>query len=67
MNEFVTFVIKPLLPLIVERKIKVVTNAGGLNPVGLKEAIESCALDMNLNVAVAAVHGDDLMPRLAEI
>ncbi|KAI3654162.1 hypothetical protein MP228_000881 [Amoeboaphelidium protococcarum] len=66
-NEFVTFVIKPLLPLIVERKIKVVTNAGGLNPVGLKEAIESCASDMNLNVVVAAVHGDDLMPRLAEI
>lgn len=49
---------------IMEKKIKLVTNAGGLDPVGLKLAIEKAALDAGLPMPkVAAITGDDLMYR----
>lgn len=38
--EFVTFVWKPLMQDIIRGNIRVVTNAGGLNPAALKKAIE---------------------------
>lgn len=61
--EFVTFVWKPLMKDILEKNIKVVTNAGGLNPLACKAAIEKAAQDAGLPVPkVAAVFGDDLMP-----
>jgi hypothetical protein len=46
---------------ILERRIRVVTNAGGLDPRGLKAAIErACALAGVPCPRVAAVCGDDL-------
>ncbi|HWD51525.1 MAG TPA: acyclic terpene utilization AtuA family protein, partial [Acidimicrobiales bacterium] len=44
--------------------IKVVTNAGGLNPAGLAEQVRQLADKLGLAVSVAHVEGDDLMPRL---
>eukprot|EP00211_Chloroparvula_japonica_P004730 CAMPEP_0119134676 /NCGR_PEP_ID=MMETSP1310-20130426/17526_1 /TAXON_ID=464262 /ORGANISM="Genus nov. species nov., Strain RCC2339" /LENGTH=612 /DNA_ID=CAMNT_0007125497 /DNA_START=7 /DNA_END=1845 /DNA_ORIENTATION=+ len=58
--DFVLRVWKPLMKEIVEKKIKVVTNAGGLNPTACKEAIETIAAKAGLHVQVAAVEGDDL-------
>eukprot|EP01127_Copromyxa_protea_P016118 TRINITY_DN4739_c0_g1_i1.p1 TRINITY_DN4739_c0_g1~~TRINITY_DN4739_c0_g1_i1.p1 ORF type:complete len:615 (-),score=110.50 TRINITY_DN4739_c0_g1_i1:35-1879(-) len=57
--EFVT-TLEPLLSEIVTKKIKVVTNAGAMNPLGLKQAIEEVCKKAGLNVVVAAVVGDDL-------
>jgi len=51
----------------VDRGIKVVTNAGGLNPAGLAEQVGLLADRLGLAVAVAHVEGDDLMPRLPEL
>jgi hypothetical protein len=51
----------------VDRGIKVVTNAGGLNPAGLAEQVGLLADRLGLSVAVAHVEGDDLMPRLDEL
>ena len=42
--EFVTFVWKPLMAEIMEKGIRVVTNAGGLDPLALKKAIEDVIL-----------------------
>jgi hypothetical protein len=39
-REFVTDVCKPLLKDLVAKKIRVVTNAGGMNPKACKEEIE---------------------------
>ena len=59
--EFVTFVWKPLMQDILGKGIKVVTNAGGLDPCALKLAIEECCSEAGLQVPiVAAVCGDDL-------
>lgn len=62
-KEFLTLVLKPLLGTILDRNIKVITNAGGLDPVGLKEIIEAFAVDAGVadRVKVAAVYGDDVL------
>ncbi|XVQ83232.1 acyclic terpene utilization AtuA family protein [Microbispora siamensis] len=48
-----------------DRGIRVVANAGGLDPAGCAEAVSALADRLGLRVAVAHVTGDDLMP-LAE-
>ena len=47
--------------------IKVVTNAGGLNPAGLAEQVRLLSDRLGLSVSVAHVEGDDLMPRIDEL
>ncbi len=53
-----------ILPTCVERNIKVIANAGGVNPRGCAEAVIAVARKLNLNVKVAIVAGDDIMDRL---
>ena len=59
-TDFVAAVMKPLLGAIVARGIKVVTNAGGINPLACKAALEQLAAEAGLPLRVAAVIGDDL-------
>ncbi|MEV0638776.1 acyclic terpene utilization AtuA family protein [Streptomyces sp. NPDC050619] len=46
-----------------ERGVKIVTNAGGLNPAGLAEKVRELASRLGLPVRVAHVEGDDLTAR----
>jgi hypothetical protein len=50
-----------------DRGIKVVTNAGGLNPAGLADQVRSLADRLGLSVSVAHVDGDNLLPRIGEL
>ncbi len=50
-----------------DRGIKIVVNAGGLNPAGCAEAVRSLGARLGLAAKVAHVEGDDLMPRIAEL
>ena len=65
----VVTVIQDILPLLVSQGTKVVTNAGGLNPLGCAAAIAKIVADAGLadRIKIAVVDGDDLMPRLAEL
>ena len=45
-----------------ERGVKIVTNAGGLNPAGLADRLREVARGLGLDPAVAHVEGDDLRP-----
>jgi hypothetical protein len=56
-----------VLATCVERGIKVVANAGGLNPGGLASKLEELATRLGVRASIAYVDGDDLMPRLAEL
>ena len=47
-----------------ERGIKVVSNAGGLNPAGCADKVRQIADRLGVRVAVAHIEGDDLMPRI---
>ena len=60
-----TFVrqLEDCLGLAWERGVKIVTNAGGLNPAGCAAAVRDVAAKLGLRVNVAHVEGDDLMPR----
>ncbi|MEV3857416.1 acyclic terpene utilization AtuA family protein [Streptomyces sp. NPDC050095] len=49
------------LGLAVDRGVKVVTNAGGLNPAGLATAVRELADRLRIPVRVAHVEGDDLL------
>jgi len=50
-----------------DRGIKVVSNAGGLDPDGCAEAVAEVAAKLGLSPTIAYVRGDDLLPRLDEL
>jgi hypothetical protein len=52
------------LGLALERGVKIVTNAGGLNPAGLARHLGELADRLGLRPRIAHVEGDDLMGRL---
>jgi acyclic terpene utilization AtuA family protein len=58
--------LRDVLPACVERGVRIITNAGGVNPLGCRAAIESLAKDLGLagRLKVAVVLGDDLYPNL---
>ncbi|MGX1756272.1 acyclic terpene utilization AtuA family protein [Streptomyces lydicus] len=51
------------LGLAVERGVRIVANAGGLNPAGLADAVRELADKVGVSVSVAHVEGDDLLAR----
>ena len=55
------------LGLAKDRGVRIVTNAGGLNPAGLADAVRALAVKLGVGVSVAHVEGDDLLPRAAEL
>ncbi|ARP71618.1 DUF1446 domain-containing protein [Streptomyces pluripotens] len=50
-----------------ERGVRIVTNAGGLNPAGLADAVRDVAGRLGIPVNVAHVAGDDLLSRLPQV
>jgi Acyclic terpene utilisation family protein AtuA len=50
-----------------DRGIKVVANAGGLDPEGCADAVAEVASELGLSPTIAYVNGDDLLPRLDEL
>ena len=55
-----------VLPAVVERGVRVIANAGGVNPVACAEAIRALAAERGAagKVRIGVVTGDDLLPRL---
>jgi hypothetical protein len=53
-----------VLPALAAKRVKVATNAGGVNPAGCKRALEALIAEQNLNLTVAMVEGDDVLPLL---
>ncbi len=49
--------------LALERGVKLVANAGGLNPAGLADKLREIAQAQGLDPRIAYVQGDDLLPR----
>ena len=47
-----------------EKNIKIVTNAGGLNPSSMANEIEKILDELGISLKVAYITGDDLMPRM---
>ncbi len=55
------------LALALEKGVRIVANAGGLNPAGLVEKLREVAEEQGLSPKIAWVDGDNLAPRAAEL
>jgi acyclic terpene utilization AtuA family protein len=59
--------LEDVLPTCIERGITIVSNAGGLNPEGLANAVTELARRQGLEVRVASVSGDDITDRVPSL
>jgi hypothetical protein len=60
-EDFVDVTLREILPTCAERGIRLVANAGGLNPAGCAAAIEALAAELGLDLRVAHIEGDDCL------
>jgi hypothetical protein len=66
-TDFIDFVHR-VLPEARERDVRILSNAGGLNPRACRERIFSVARELGVRgLRVGVVEGDDVLPRLAEL
>lgn len=66
-TDFIGF-IRRVLPELKERNVRVLTNAGGLNPRACREKIFEVARELGVQgLRVGVVEGDDILPRLPEL
>jgi hypothetical protein len=58
-----------LLPDLVERRVRVVTNAGGVNPEGCAEALVEVGRKVGVSggASIGVVRGDDILDRLGDL
>ena len=66
-TDFVTAVMAPLAREIAGQGIKVVTNAGGVNPLACRDAVLKACEAAGVTLKVAVVLGDDILPRAEEL
>ena len=59
-------VVTKLAPQLREQGIRVVSNAGGVNPAACKAAIDARLREAGIELKVAIITGDDLLDRVAE-
>jgi len=66
-TDFVTAVVRPNLEEIARRRVKLISNAGGVNPDACARAIRTLVHEAGLDLTVAVVRGDDLTDRIADL
>lgn len=65
--DFVQVALAPFINDIHRKGIRVVSNAGGVNPLGCADAIQEVVRKAGLDLKVAVVTGDDLMPHRSSL
>lgn len=60
-------VLAPLLPQIADKRIRVISNAGGVNPVACAAALSAACEKAGVALKIAVLHGDNLQPLLGEL
>lgn len=65
-NDFVE-VLSPLLADIATKKIRVISNAGGVNPDACAKALAAACEKAGVQLKIAVLHGDNLQPKAAEL
>lgn len=67
-TDFVTVAMASVLKDVVAKGIRVVSNAGGVNPKGCAKALNELARSMGIiDLRIAVVDGDNVMPLVAEL
>ncbi|HOB65137.1 acyclic terpene utilization AtuA family protein [Ottowia sp.] len=66
-TDFVTVAMRGVLHDVVAHGIRVVSNAGGVNPEGCADALRALAAELGVAVKIAVVTGDDVRPLIDEL
>ena len=66
-TDFVTVTMKTILRDVAAKGIRVISNAGGVNPQACARAIAGLAAEQGLALRIAVVEGDDVMPLIPEL
>ena len=66
-TDFVSVTMKAVLKDVVEQGIRVVSNAGGVNPQGCADALAALAAEQGIALKIAVVSGDDVSSLLPEL
>ena len=66
-TDFVSVAMKAVLREVVARGIRVVSNAGGVNPQACAAALAALAAEQGVALKIAVVTGDDVMPLVAQL
>ncbi|MEY4998235.1 MAG: hypothetical protein RIS00_279 [Pseudomonadota bacterium] len=65
-GDFMDVHIGPFLAQIAAKRVRILSNAGGVNPAGLAAKLRDRIDELGLDLSVACVDGDDLMHRLSD-
>ena len=63
-TDFVTAAMTPNLPEIARQGVRIISNAGGVNPAACADKLRSEISALGLDLKVATVTGDNLMPQI---
>jgi len=64
-RDFVDMIAR-VLPDLIDRRVRVIANAGGVNPAACRDAVLDIARRQGIEIKVGTVAGDDIMGRLDE-
>jgi len=59
--------LEPVLKTVITNKTKIITNAGGVNPLACAKAIEDLGKKLGLSPKIAVVDGDDILEKIPEL
>jgi len=66
-TDFVTLTLKPTLREIAKQGVKIISNAGGVNPQACAVAVRALLKELDLDLTVATVTGDDLIDQKTQL
>ena len=66
-TDFVAVTMKSVLRDVAAKGIRVISNAGGVNPRGCAEALQALARELSVDVRIAVALGDDVMPQIESL
>ncbi len=66
-TDFVTVTMKAILKDVVAKNIKIVSNAGGMNPHACAAALAAIAAEQGVAIRIAVVEGDDVLPLIPQL
>jgi hypothetical protein len=66
-TDFVSVTLKSILKQVAAQGIRIVSNAGGVNPRACARAIAALCAEQDVQLKVAVIEGDDVMPLLPQL